>query len=62
MTDEMEKKAQDICGSSVADGVVSLYHVKDIALVKACYAYERRHMNRVGMLKMIKRRMKQLGV
>ncbi|NDY73961.1 hypothetical protein DO021_19535 [Desulfobacter hydrogenophilus] len=61
MKDEIKKQAQDICGSSVADGVVSMYHVKDIPLAKACWEYERHHMNRTSMLKVIKRRIKQLG-
>lgn len=61
MDNDKERTAQRICGSSVADGTVDMLTVTDINLARACWEYERRHMNRVSMLKVIKRRIKQLG-
>lgn len=54
--------AQTICSSSVADGTIDMLNVQDIALARECLAFEQAHMNRVSMLKVIKRRMGQLEI
>jgi len=53
-------KVERICGSSVADGVVSMLNVKDLKTARACLKHEQSHMSRTTMLKVIKRRIRQL--
>ena len=55
--------AEKICNTSVQDAKSSLYHITapaDIEVLKKAVLYERSHMDRATMIRMLKAKIRQL--